>query len=275
MPHLSIDDKTQLYYESDNFVEPWRKPEVILLVHGIGGCTEEWFAWIPPLAGKYQVVRVDLRGWGKSTVPPEGYFWSMDNYAKDLKAFIDKGGFGKVHLVGTKLGGRIALHFARLFPESLLSMTLICTPMTIRVNPNDSRDNRPTTQRGKAGVESWARATMLERLGPVPPEMMEWWIDLYSQSSPHVISEVFDLAWWTDEYELLPHIKIPTLVIDSSAIIDIEETRKWQRLIQDSVLVDIPLTTEGRQISASKPKECVAALLQFLERDKSRRTKAL
>src|ERR1700712_4738553 len=104
MPDVKIDDTLTMHYEFDCFVEPWRTPEAILLVHGVGGCTEEWYAWVPPLSGKYAVVRVDLRGWGKSTVPPQDYPWSMDSFAADLKLFMDKVGLKKVHIVGTKLG---------------------------------------------------------------------------------------------------------------------------------------------------------------------------
>ena len=106
MPSVKIDDTLDMFYELDNFVEPWRTPETILLVHGIGGNTTEWIRWVPPLADKYAVLRVDLRGWGRSTVPPEGYPWSMDNFAADLRALMDRLGLQKVHMVGTKMGGR-------------------------------------------------------------------------------------------------------------------------------------------------------------------------
>jgi 3-oxoadipate enol-lactonase len=264
MPNLKIDDTLRMYYESDNFVEPWLAPETILLVHGIGGCTTEWYAWVPLLSHRYAVVRVDLRGWGKSSVPPAGYQWSMDNFASDLKKFMDRLGIQKVHLVGAKLGGRIAIHFASHYPDRLHSLTLVTTPMELR-NLGDTREQRPKTAEGKKGVERWARATMKERLGDVAPEMMEWWIKLYSSHSPRVVSEVYDLAWWTDEYRLLSSIRVPTLVIDHNTQSSIEEIKSWQTLIPGSRLAVIPVTHEGRQISASKPAECVSALLEFLD----------
>ena len=36
MPHVRIDDTLDMFYELDNFVEPWKKPEVVLLVQGLG-----------------------------------------------------------------------------------------------------------------------------------------------------------------------------------------------------------------------------------------------
>lgn len=268
MPKVRIDKTLEMYYELDNFVEPWRTPETILLVHGIGGATSEWYAWVPPLSGKYAVLRVDLRGWGKSTVPPKGYKWSMDNFARDLKILMDKLKLKKVHLVGAKLGGRIALHFAARYPKRLHSLVLVTTPMSIS-NLGDVRSQRPRTSQGRKGVEAWARRTMDERLGKVPPAQMEWWNQLYSSHSPRTVSEVYDLAWYTTENKMLSKIRgFPTLVIDSKAKQQrpIEEVRRWQRLIPGSVMAEIPVTTEGRQLSASKPEACVKALLKFLDR---------
>ena len=106
---------------------------------------------------------------------------------------------------------------------------------------------------------------MKERLGEVPSEMMEWWIKLYSSHSPRVMSEIFDLAWGTEEYSLLPTINVPTLVIDSKAKRSLDETMEWQKQIRGSRLVVIPVTHEGRMISASKPEACTKALLDFLQ----------
>lgn len=265
MPYAKVDDSLDMYYEIDSFVEPWRAPETVLLVHGLGGAVEEWFAWVPPLSGKYSVLRIDLRGWGRSSIPPEGYVWSMAHFADDIARFLDRLGLRKVHFVGTKLGGRIGLHFARHYPEKLASLTLVCTPMTLRINPNDSRGNRPETTQGAEGVRRWARATMKERLGECSPEMMEWWNELYGKSSPRVISEIYDVAWNTDEFEHLEHVEASTLVIDSNAQMDISEIEKWRTKIRDSRLAVIPITTEGRQISASKPAECAAELVKFLD----------
>jgi pimeloyl-ACP methyl ester carboxylesterase len=264
VPEVIIDDTLTMHYESDCFAEPWREPETVLLVHGVGGSAEEWYAWVPPLAGQYRVVRVDLRGWGRSTVPPEGYEWSMDSYAADLVRLLDKMGLEKVHFVGTKLGGRIGLHFAKDHPERLHTLTLVCTPMTIRFGPTDHGQRLPKTADGRAGLEQWARSTMPERLGDVPAEMAEWWICLYASCSPRVMSEVLNMAWLAEEYSILPDIRTPTLVIDSNAEMGIAQIRAWQSVIPDSEFAEITITTEGRQISASKPAECVTALLEYL-----------
>jgi hypothetical protein len=101
---------------------------------------------------------------------------------------------------------------------------------------------------------------MPARLGQAPREMYEWWLRLYCASVPHVISGIFDVAWSIDEYDLLQSVSVPTLVIDNPGLRDLGPHAS----IEGVKIVEIPVTTEGRQLSASMPLACVVALRSFL-----------
>ena len=76
MPFAKIDDTLDMYYEDDCFSDPWRgEPETIVLHHGNSKNTKLWYAWVPLLARQYRVIRLDARGYGLSSVPPEGNDW--------------------------------------------------------------------------------------------------------------------------------------------------------------------------------------------------------
>ena len=62
-------DGLQLAYYVDDFTDPWRKPDTVLLLHAAMGNSRRWFQWVPPLSRHYRVVRLDLRGHGNSQVP--------------------------------------------------------------------------------------------------------------------------------------------------------------------------------------------------------------
>ncbi|MFC2052492.1 alpha/beta fold hydrolase, partial [Chloroflexota bacterium] len=83
---------------------------------------------------------------------------------------------------------------------------------------------------------------------------------------PRVISEVGNLARSTDEISVLPDIRVPTLVIaeDSNAIETMDAIKRWQTSIPNSELAVI--SRSGYQVSASRPDECVSALLGFLDK---------
>ena len=63
-------DGNRIAYTIDDFTDPWRPPETLLLLHAAMGSSQRWYAAVPPLARHYRVVRMDLRGHGESQVPP-------------------------------------------------------------------------------------------------------------------------------------------------------------------------------------------------------------
>ena len=107
---------------------------------------------------------------------------------------------------------------------------------------------------------------MKNRLGDVPEEMFTWWLKLFSKNSPRVASEISAYFRTVDLTNLLPKIKIPTLVIagESEVLAPAQVFREWQQSIPNSELVIIP--SKAYHLAAAEPAECTAALLNFLAR---------
>ena len=84
--------------------------ECVLLVHAIGMDHRMWDAAAEFLARDFRVVRVDLRGHGKSPVPPRPY--SLEALADDVAAVLERLDIAKAHLVGLSLGGMVGQAFA-------------------------------------------------------------------------------------------------------------------------------------------------------------------
>src|SRR5918992_1222874 len=57
MPTLQIEHSLQLYYEDDDFTDPWRTAPVMLLQHGFSRNGRFWYNWVPVL-GVEQIVFV-------------------------------------------------------------------------------------------------------------------------------------------------------------------------------------------------------------------------
>ena len=81
----------------------------LVLIHGIGHRRQAWDPVIDRLAQSYDVIAVDLAGFGESPAYPAGVPYSMDNAAADLSANFAAWGIEKPHVVGNSLGGAIAL----------------------------------------------------------------------------------------------------------------------------------------------------------------------
>ena len=83
MPSLRVDRDLLLHYVVDDYTDPWRQPQTIVLLHGLGESGAVWYGWVPHLAREYRVIRPDLRGFGDSTPMPAGYAWSVDTLVRD------------------------------------------------------------------------------------------------------------------------------------------------------------------------------------------------
>src|ERR1700681_2212071 len=99
MPTVSVDG-AEFFYQIDDFTDPWQQPETVLLHHAAAGNIERWRVWVPALARRFRVVRMDARGHGRSSAPPRDYPWSIERLARDVHDLIAAIELGPVHYVG-------------------------------------------------------------------------------------------------------------------------------------------------------------------------------
>lgn len=82
-------------------------------MHGIGGTRRIWDPIVEPLAADYEVIAVDLPGFGDSPSLPDGVSPDPVALAAALGALLDARGLASAHLAGSSLGAWIALELAR------------------------------------------------------------------------------------------------------------------------------------------------------------------
>jgi len=101
----------------------------IILLHGF---PEIWYSWrhlIPRLAENFRVIAPDLRGYGKTEIPDQGY--DLDTLSQDVLSLIDQAG-GKAVLVGHDWGGVIGWHVAAAYPEKVSAYVAVAAPHPAR-----------------------------------------------------------------------------------------------------------------------------------------------
>ena len=97
--------------------------EPLLLLHGFGGCGDDWRPFSQALAKQFQVIVPDLRGHGWSTNPAKTF--SHRQSAADVLALIDHLALKRVRAMGISTGGMTLLHMATRQPERIDAMVLI------------------------------------------------------------------------------------------------------------------------------------------------------
>jgi pimeloyl-ACP methyl ester carboxylesterase len=252
-----------MHYRVDDYTDPWREPQAVMLLHGNAESGAAWFAWVPHLARHYRVVRPDMRGFGESTPMARNYPWTLDRIVEDYLCLLVALGIERCHLVGAKLGGTVARRFAARHPEKLLTLTLVGTPAPRR-DIGDELTGRVAEIEQK-GAGHWARRTMAGRLGSAfAPEGVQWWIELMSRTATSTLAGFSASIANVDISSDLPAIKCPTLVIttEGSALGTVEETRAWQRLIPGSRLLVLP--GDSYHVAASDADRCARETLEFI-----------
>ena len=134
-------------------------PPVVLLHSGVAD-RRMWQPQIPALEHRFRVISPDLRGFGDSPLPPEPY---AD--ADDVAELLDHLGVSDAAVVGSSMGGRVALELATRHPDRVNSLVLLC-PSYRGVRPSaaaeafDSAENRLLDAGDVAGaiklnVDTW------------------------------------------------------------------------------------------------------------------------
>ena len=263
MPYAPIDYSLDMYYEDDDFTDPWRISEAVVLHHGNAKNARLWYAWVPLLARQYRVVRLDARGFGRSTVPSDGYRWSLSRFAADLRRLLDYLELERVHLIGETVGGTISLQFASEYPERLLSVSTCTSPYKFAGVPSYIESYNKVRDEG---VEAWVRDTSERRLetGHSDEAHQEWYINQMAQTPARVVMETLDYLSRQDLTEVLRRIQTPALVLASeqNARDNPDRTTVMADLLPNGRLKVIPGTTGYVQHSA--PVQCVQAWRDFV-----------
>jgi pimeloyl-ACP methyl ester carboxylesterase len=87
--------------------------EPLVLIHGIGHTWRGWKPMLPLLERDFDVLAVDLPGFGKSPPLPAGVDPTPEALADAVEQAMDEAGFDRGHVAGNSLGGWIALELAR------------------------------------------------------------------------------------------------------------------------------------------------------------------
>jgi pimeloyl-ACP methyl ester carboxylesterase len=196
----------------------------LLLVHGLGYGRWGWEPVVDELAERHEVLLFDNRGIGESDAPLGPYTARM--LAEDAVAVLDAAGLERAHVLGTSLGGMVALQVALDRPERVDRLVLACTTAggeTMAPMPEQTvrlMQEMPTLPREVAmrrGVEN--------ALAPGAPEAM---IDRIME---HRLATAQPLAAWLaqaaagvsfDVAHRLGEIGAPTLVLtgDLDVVVD-------------------------------------------------------
>lgn len=233
--------------------------KTVVLLHGAGSSGEVWRRQIDHLAERHSPVAFDWPGHGRSsgTEPLD----SLEAYADVTLALCDRLAIERAVVIGTSMGGAVALDLALRAPDRVRALVLVSTAAKIAL-PAEMIETWRQVAIGRA-------AQQFTRFGygdDVPFEVMREGWELQVRTDPRVRYHDLLAAEKVDYRARLSAIRVPTLVIHGAKdpIIGPGEGAALAKGIARAEHVEI--AGGGHFLQREKPDALHAAIDPFLER---------
>jgi pimeloyl-ACP methyl ester carboxylesterase len=252
----------RLFYETIDVTAPWIvEPQTIVFHHGIGTTSSVWVDWLPALASTYRLVRLDMRGFGRS--PAHDEEWSWDALAADVLAVADAAEAPRFHFVGESIGGTLGLYVALYHPQRLHSLTVSNGAHRGTAVKNVSPWREMIERDGQA---AWSRQLMEWRFypGALSKAQYEWFHGVQSTSSASATLGLAQLLVNADLSDEVARIRTPTLLLspDNSPFIPVAISADLYARLPDAELQVFAHSRHG--LPYSHGAQCAAVLKRFL-----------
>ena len=262
MESFTTSDGLILAYDIDDFTDPWKGAATLLLLHAAMGSARRYFGWVPHLSRDYRVVRLDLRGHGRSQVPPADQPLQLDRLVGDVGELLDHLGLEAAHIVGNSAGGYLGQQLAMTRPERVLSLSLFGS------TPGLKNSQAPSwiPQIQAKGLRGFLAETIRDRLAAdADPGLVNWFLDEAAKNDPAYIGKFVLLMASYDWSGEVQRIRCPTLVVipggeSVGSIANYDPFRKLND-VEIKVYDGLP-----HNICDAVPDRCAADLRDFLRR---------
>jgi pimeloyl-ACP methyl ester carboxylesterase len=224
----------ELWHESAGDGQP------ILLLHA-GVCDARmWEHQMTSLAGWHQVIRADLRGFGRSPFPAEKF-----SFARDVVELIERLDAGPVVLLGASMSGRVALEVATARPDLIEGLILAnavlpgwpwSQPVRAFGAEEEAALDRGNVEAAvEANLKMWVDGPKRDRDGVDP--VLRGFVATMQRDAFHIQLPMWDEAdeelMAPDVGDSLGELGMPTLVIDGA--LDVEDIHEIARRIAGTV----------------------------------------
>ncbi|MEM3577479.1 MAG: alpha/beta fold hydrolase [Candidatus Bathyarchaeia archaeon] len=251
MPQVEINGiKINYVFEGTGF-------ETIAFIHGLGESLESWRNQINFFSKKFKVVALDLRGHGKSSIPKKRI--EIGDFAEDVKGLLDHLGIKKAHFCGLSMGALVLFEMYKRYPDYFLSMILVA-----------SRHKFPPAQtavlEGMSMEIIGAEVATFALAANAPEQLKEEVAKMIAGTKKDVYIQSAEATSMLDYSELLPKIKVPTLIIvgDLDIVTPVSSAETINKSIKGSILQIIP--SVGHLPNREAPEKFNNLLEEFLQK---------
>ena len=241
----------------------------LVLVHGHPFDRSMWRPQVEHFARSgRRVIAPDLRGYGETTVVPGKT--TLETFARDIVALLDRLEVGRVVLGGLSMGGQIVLELHRLFPERIRALLLADTSAHAETEDGKASRTRAADRLLREGMGPYAAEVLPKMVAPdnirALPDVAEHVLGMMRATSPEgAAAALRGRAERPDYVDMLARVAVPTLVVvgRDDEFTPIGDARLLHDRIPDAGLV---IVDEAAHLpNLERPTEFNRALQQFLD----------
>jgi len=96
--------------------------EVVIILHGLFGSSDNWHSISTALSTQYRVFALDQRNHGRS---PHDTVMSYAAMAEDVRIFMDSHGIRRASLIGHSMGGKTSMQLALTHPSRIQRLVVV------------------------------------------------------------------------------------------------------------------------------------------------------
>lgn len=231
------------------------KKEPIIILHG-WGISGQKYSELENLLKKsgFKVYSPDLPGFGLEPLKKDMF---LNDYVEFIFNFVKKTKLSKIVLIGHSFGGRVATKFAIVYPVLVSKLILTGAPLIKKPLSSKRKAAFVVSKIGKKIVPQFmfnlSRKVLYRSIG-------EW--DYYKSGQ---LSKTLQNILAEDLKDLLPEIKIPTLIVwaKNDNFVPISIGREIAELIKGS---KFELLEGTHKLPYDDPKVFYKAILPFINK---------
>jgi 3-oxoadipate enol-lactonase len=268
MQKFKASDGLTIAYALDDYTDPWRPADTVILVHAAMGSSRRFYAWVPHLARDFRVVRIDMRGHGATDVPGPDQL-DQTRIVKDVVELADHVGAKRFHIAGSSAGAIVAEKVAIDYPERVLSLAAFAGTGGIKHALQDQ--NSWVKRIGEKGLAAFLRETIADRvdLKTAEPGFVDWFIEVSAKTPVRVLERFVPMMREFVVIDDLHRIRCPVLAVAPGG--DPIHTVDNYRALPDRIPGTEFIVYEGlpHNITDAVPDRCAEDLKRFLLKHKS------
>lgn len=249
LKQINVGDLNIHYYEGGP-----SSAQTILMVHGFAANKDNWLRFARHFTQDYQVIALDLPGFGASSRPTGSY--DVGTQTERLASIIDALGIKQLHLIGNSMGGHISALYAARYPHRTRSLTLLDNAGITSTQPSElllrlqRGEPNPLVVRSREDFQHLLDFIFVQP--PYLPESLKGYFAEqaiansahYDQVFTHLVERYIPL-----EPEL-PKIQAPMLVIwgAEDRVLDVSSVEIMQPLLHQPRITILPDTGHAPMI---------------------------